>query len=64
MEKPHAGRFVARLWRVVASLLVLLSLLVAQSIYTSRRQHEEQAVVETTAWRGCSRATWRAYSTR
>ena len=47
MEKPHAGRFVARLWRVVASLLVLLSLLVAQSIYTSRRQHEEQAVVET-----------------
>ena len=47
MEKPHAGRFVARLWRVVASLLVLLSLLVGQSIYTSRRQHEEQAVVET-----------------
>lgn len=47
MEKRHSGRFVARLWRVVASLLVLLSLLVGQSIYTSRRQHEEQAVVET-----------------
>jgi len=47
LEKPHAGRFVTRLWRVVASLLVLLSLLVGQSIYTSRRQHEEQAVVET-----------------
>lgn len=41
------GRFVTRLWRVVAGLLVLLSLLIGQSIFTSRRQHEEQAVVET-----------------
>jgi diguanylate cyclase (GGDEF)-like protein len=47
LEKPRKVHFVARLWRVVASLLVLLSLLIGQSIYTSRRQHEEQAVVET-----------------
>jgi diguanylate cyclase (GGDEF)-like protein len=47
LEKPREGRFVTRLWRVVASLLLLLALLIGQSIYTSRRQHEEQAVVET-----------------
>ena len=47
METLHTGRFVARLWRVVASLLVLMALLIGQSIYTSRSQHEEQAVVET-----------------
>jgi len=44
---PDAGRFVARLWWVVSLLLVLLSLVVGQSILTSLRQHEEQAIVET-----------------
>ena len=47
METLQTGRFVARLWRAVASLLVLMALLIGQSIYTSRVQHEEQAVVET-----------------
>ncbi len=47
MEHLSGGRFVARLWRVVAALLLLLALLIGQSIYTSRSQHEEQAVVET-----------------
>ncbi len=47
MEQLHAGRFVTRLWRVVASLLLLIAILIGQSIYTSREQHEEQAVVET-----------------
>lgn len=47
MEQLQGGRFVARLWRVVGAMLLLLSLLIAQSIQTSRRQHEEQAVVET-----------------
>lgn len=46
-ETARHGRFVARLWRAVAGLLVLMSLLIGQSIYSSRRQHEEQAVVET-----------------
>ena len=41
------GRFMTRLWRVVAIFLLLIALLVGQSILTSRRQHEEQAVVET-----------------
>ncbi len=47
MEQAKEGRFVSRLWRVMAGLLVLLALLIGQSIYTSRSQHEEQAVVET-----------------
>ena len=47
MDPLRTGRFVARLWRVVASLLLLMAILIGQSIYTSRRQHEEQAVVET-----------------
>ena len=47
MESARKAGFVARLWRVMAGLLVLLALLIAQSIYTSRSQHEEQAVVET-----------------
>jgi diguanylate cyclase (GGDEF)-like protein len=47
LETLRGSHFVSRLWRVVAALLLLLSLLIAQSIYTSRRQHEEQAVVET-----------------
>ncbi len=47
MEKGRHGSFVTRLWRVVAGLLVLISILIGQSIYTSRQQHEEQAVVET-----------------
>ena len=46
MESLSGGRFVARLWRGVAALLLLLALLVGRSIYTSRSQHEEQAVVE------------------
>ena len=49
MESLSGGRFVSRLWRVVAALLLLLALLVGRSIYTSRNQHEEQAVVETYA---------------
>jgi diguanylate cyclase (GGDEF)-like protein len=47
LRTGHQASFVARLWRVVAGLLVLMSLLIGQSIYTSRQQHEEQAVVET-----------------
>ena len=47
METERTSRFVTRLWRVVAGLLLLLALLVGQSILTSRHQHEEQAVVET-----------------
>jgi hypothetical protein len=47
VEPERKGRFMTRLWRVVAVLLLLLALLVSQSILTSRRQHEEQAVVET-----------------
>ena len=39
MEQLHGGRFVTRLWRVVGAMLLLLSLLIAQSIQTSRRQH-------------------------
>jgi len=46
MDHLHGGRFVTRLWRVVGALLLLLCLLIAQSIQTSRRQHEERAVVE------------------
>ncbi|MCM2328684.1 MAG: sensor domain-containing diguanylate cyclase [Lysobacter sp.] len=46
MEQLHGGRFVTRLWRVVGAMLLLLSLLIAQSIQTSRSQHEERAVVE------------------
>jgi diguanylate cyclase (GGDEF)-like protein len=46
LEQGPPSRFVTRLWRVVAGLLVLISLLIGQSIYTSRQQHEEQAIVE------------------
>ncbi|MBL0140990.1 MAG: diguanylate cyclase [Betaproteobacteria bacterium] len=47
MEPVRKGRFVTRLWWVVAALLVLLALLIAQTMVASRHQHEEQAVVET-----------------
>ena len=46
MGSPGSGRFVVRLWWFVALLLFLLALVIGQSIVTSWRQHEEQAVVE------------------
>ncbi|MGE0357777.1 MAG: diguanylate cyclase [Burkholderiales bacterium] len=47
MVSRGSAWFVTRLWWTVGLLLAFFSFFVGHSIYTSWRQHEEQAVVET-----------------
>lgn len=47
MEKAPTDSFARRLWGTVAGLLAILGVLVAESIVTSRNQHEEHVLVET-----------------